>query len=219
MASTFASGTSTELDRKSLKKADEFVVTTKKIFESVSQQTTLMVALAVILVAGGVGAGLYFTAKAKGNQEAANALFLAKDNTDKLRDVVQKFPSSRAAFEARLALGDYYFNHNEAEKSLEWYQGAADTAHNGFEKALSLYSLGYSFEKVDKHADAATAFEKGVGMGIAGLKGELLLGAGRNYSLAKNKAKAVSTLDQVIKELPNSPYSHEAQKLKGQLEK
>jgi tetratricopeptide (TPR) repeat protein len=135
-----------------------------------------------------------------------------------LQLIVTDFSNTRAAFEARLTLGDLYYNHGQAEKSVKWYQEAADSAPGTFEKALAFYALGYSFENAAKPGEALKIYEKALNQGEVGLKGDLLLATARCYESMHDIAKARSTYDRIIAELPNTDYATSAQVFKAQIQ-
>ena len=103
------------------------------------------------------------------------------------------------------------------EKAQPWYQKAADTAKGKFEKSLSLSALGYSFENLGKHANAIESFQKALDLGENSLKGDLLLALARCYGSIHDVAKARSTYDRVLSDLPNTEYAKNAELYKNQL--
>jgi len=139
------------------------------------------------------------------------------ETVKKLKDIDQNFGRTRSAFEARLKLGDLYFNHGEFSKALPWYEKAVGSATGNFEKTLALSSLGYANESLEKPADALQAFQKAVNLGEGSLKGDLLLGVARSYEAVHDSAKARSTYDKILVELPNTEYAKSAEVFKGQL--
>jgi tetratricopeptide (TPR) repeat protein len=138
-------------------------------------------------------------------------------SVQKLKDVEQKYSKTRAAMQARLKLGGLYFNHGEYEKALNWYQKTLDSA-SGFEKAVALSALGYTYENLNKPTDALQAFQKALNMGEVSLKGDLLLAIARSYEASHDSAKARSTYDQILKDLSNTEYAKSAEAFKAQLQ-
>ncbi len=131
--------------------------------------------------------------------------------------VIEKYGKSRTGFEASLKLGKLYFNHGDYAQSLPWFQKAVDFS-SGFEKAIALSSLGYAYENQGKTTEAIQAFEKSLQMGEGSLKGDLLLAIARCHEAAHDTAKARSTYDQVLKDLPNTEYSRTAETAKDSLQ-
>ena len=135
----------------------------------------------------------------------------------KLEGVSKDFPGTRAAFEARLALGDLFYNHGTPAKAVGWYKQAFDGAPGAFERSLALYSLGFAQENSGQAADAGTTYEKAIALGESALKGDLLLALARTHEARKDMLKAKSTYDQILSQLPNTEYARSAETFKAQL--
>lgn len=138
------------------------------------------------------------------------------DTVAKFKSVAKDFDGTRPAFEARLALGDLYMNHGEAAKSVSWYEEAAKAAPGGFEKMLSYYSLGQASESSGKSKEALEAYDKALNMG-EGFKGDILLGMARAHEALNDSAKAKSTYEQILSQLPNTEYARLAEFFIGKL--
>ncbi len=135
----------------------------------------------------------------------------------KLIQVEQSFTGTRSAFEARLKLGDLYYNHGDYAKALPWFQKAIDSAPAKLEKALALSSLGYTYENLSQLNDAIQSYQKANNLGQSSVKGDLLLGIARCYEALHDSAKARSTYDQILTELPNTEFSKSAELYKNQI--
>ena len=135
----------------------------------------------------------------------------------KLKAVAQDFAGTRSGFEARLALGDLYYNHGEPAKAVSWYREASEAAPGNFDRSLALYSLGYALENSKQPEEAGKAYEKALGLGESALKGDLLLGLARTYELRKDQAQAKATYDRILSQLPNTEYAKSAETFKTQL--
>jgi tetratricopeptide (TPR) repeat protein len=135
----------------------------------------------------------------------------------KLKEVEQSYAGTRPAFEARLKLGDLYYNHGDYSKSLPWFQKAVDSSPGKLEKALALSSLGYTYENLSQHNEAIQAYQKANSLGQPTVKGDLLLGIARCYEALHDSVKARSTYDQILTELPNTEFSKSAELYKNQL--
>ncbi len=131
-----------------------------------------------------------------------------------LTAVAQKFSGTRSAFEARLALGDLYYQHGQAEKSVPFYEEASKSAPSTFDRALAYYSLGYAYENAAKLPEAQQAFDRALSMGETGLRGELLLSIARVQEARGQKDDAKKSYERIISELPNSEYSRSAEMLR-----
>jgi len=136
----------------------------------------------------------------------------------KLSQLDQQFNGTRAAQEARMLLGDLYYRHGHPAKATEWYQKAVQAASSGMDKALAYSAMGYALENSGKAAEAITAFEKAASTGEGSVKGDALLAIARCYETLKDSAKARSTYDQVLSQLPSTEYAKSAEALKSQLD-
>jgi tetratricopeptide (TPR) repeat protein len=87
--------------------------------------------------------------------------------------VIDSYPSTRAAFEARLALGSLYFNHGDAVHAQQWFQQAADHAPHAADHAFALQSVGYALENQGKLSDAAQTYKKALDYGNNEIKSDL----------------------------------------------
>jgi tetratricopeptide (TPR) repeat protein len=167
-------------------------------------------------------------AKEKADQEEAQAIekmaFKKLDvdrdlaeGVKKLQTVATEYEGTRTGYEARLILGNLYFNHGEPAKAGPWFQKAADAAPDNLEKSLALSSLGYSLENQNKNQEAASAFEKAANLGEPSVKADAMLGNARNTQALHDNAKARTLYDQVISQFPNSEYSKTAERKKADL--
>jgi tetratricopeptide (TPR) repeat protein len=139
-------------------------------------------------------------------------------SVQKLKELEQAYPSSRAAYESRLILGALYYDHGDYAKALPWYEKAVQSAPKGLEKALSLISLGHTQANLDKQKEAIQSYQKGVELGEGdSIKGEALLGMARSYEALQDTARARSVYDQIISELSNTEYQQAAEIFKSQL--
>ncbi|MBC7690163.1 MAG: tetratricopeptide repeat protein [Methylotenera sp.] len=140
------------------------------------------------------------------------------EGAGELRNVAQQYGGTRAAHEANLMLGDLYYNHGDAAKSITWYQAAVDTATDGSDRALSLYDLAYAYENSGKFPEAVKTYEKGMNQGEPALQGEIMLGLARSQEKAGDKAKAKETYTKISTQFPNTEVSKSADIRKTRLE-
>ncbi|MBL7715769.1 MAG: tetratricopeptide repeat protein [Bdellovibrionales bacterium] len=138
------------------------------------------------------------------------------ESQKKLTEVFEKHSGTRAAFEARLAMGDLFYDHGQAENAIAHYEAASKIAPKAFEKAMAFYALAYANENAGKYGDAAAAFDRALSLGETSLRAELLTGLGRVHGLNKNVAEANKALDKVISEFPTSDHAKAAELLKSQ---
>jgi tetratricopeptide (TPR) repeat protein len=135
----------------------------------------------------------------------------------KYRAVIADFDGTRAAQEARMGLGTLYFNHGEPAKAATLFQAAVSSASGNAEKAMAYQSWGYALENDGKASEALTAFDKAGGYAEGAVKGDALLSVARNYEAMHDAAKARSTYDQILSQLPNTDAAKTAEALKAKL--
>lgn len=162
--------------------------------------------------------------KAPAQPNPADAIEFAKLDVDakfgatieKVKTLDQKFPSTRAAYEARLLLGKLYFDHQDAAKAMPWLQKAVESAPNKLEKTMALATLGYAQERAGDMKAAAETFEKAYQQGEAAVRGDVMLSQGRVALALNDKAKARSIYDQVILQFPNTDLAKIAEQQRAQ---
>lgn len=139
------------------------------------------------------------------------------DTVKKYRAVIADFDGTRAAHEARMALGALYFNHGESAKAVPLFQAAVSSANGNAEKAMAYQSWGYAHENDGKPNEAITAFDRAAGYSEGAIKGNALLSVARNYEATRDVAKARSIYDQILSQLPNTDAAKTAETLKAKL--
>ena len=170
----------------------------------------------------GTGGKTPLTASREGQDFKSNYIKIDVDaqfskGVTKLREVTEKFPKTRASFEAQMQLGSLYFDHGQFEKALEWYQKAASTAGDKLDRGTALSSVGYAQENLGKPTEALASFQKAIAVGETSLKGDLLLAIARCYEGLHDSAKARSIYEQVSKEFTGGDYSKVAEIRKSRL--
>lgn len=135
----------------------------------------------------------------------------------KLKAVIQDYPGTRSAYEGEIRLAGLYYRHGEPAKAIQWYERAVQDSSGNFEKATSLAMLGNTLENAGKSLDAIQNYQKALNLGEGSLKGDLLLGIARNHESLHDSAKARSTYDQILAELPNTEHARSAEIFKSQL--
>jgi tetratricopeptide (TPR) repeat protein len=139
------------------------------------------------------------------------------DAVKQLTGVAEKYSGTRPAFEASLDVGDLYLRHGDPAKAVPWYQRATQGAPDRLGKALAWSSLGYAQEGAGQLKDALQSFEKSLGTGEKSVKGDVLLAIARTQEGLQDPAKARSTYDQIISQLPNTDYARQAESAKAEL--
>jgi TolA-binding protein len=82
---------------------------------------------------------------------------------------------------------------------------------------MAYQSLGYSLENEGKTSEALSAYDKSAGYAEGSLKGDSLLAVARCHEAMKDSAKARSTYDQILSQLPNTDAAKTAEALKAKL--
>ena len=158
MASQF-SASNHKLDRKSLKRPDSFLSSVTGVFQGLSDHNRIILSIVGALIMIGSATAFFINRNEHQNRNARDALYLAEksleteskdlsfkkvdvdvrfaESVKKLKAVDQDFSRTRPAYEARVKLGNLYFNHGDFEKALPWFQKAADTAPEKLAKALA----------------------------------------------------------------------------------
>ena len=207
--------------------------------EGMFSHNRIMLSIVGALIMIGSATAFFLNRSDHQNQNARNALYLAEKKLEadtksagtkkvdvdthfaeslaQLKKVENDFPRTRPAYEARLRLGNLYFNHSHYEKALPWFEKATQTAPTKLEKALALSAVGYSYENLKKGNAAIQTFQKAIDLGETSIKGELLMAIARCYEAVQDPTKARSTYDQVLSELPNTEYAKSAEVYKSQL--
>ncbi len=139
-----------------------------------------------------------------------------KKSIEGLKKVAETHRSTRAGFQASLAVGDIYLEHASAETAAVWYAKAAETAPSNLDKALALSNLGYAYDNAGKNKEAIDAFEKSVSLNQETVKGDSLLELIRLYKSTEQLDKRKTTIDRVAVELPNTEYAREAEGLRNE---
>lgn len=267
----------TDLDRKALKRPDDFVVTARRVFGNLSQYRKYLAVIGALLIATGIGGAIYANYREDRAATARDRLYLAhqglekqlkelakriapatepksvpakdkapqdeaeepQENTgleaiayqkldvdtqlgesvERFRGVIQQFTGSHAALEARLALGDLYFDHGEAGKAIPWYRSAAEAAPRGLDRSLAFSALAYAHENAKEYREATNAFQQALDQGEVALKGDLMLGLARAQELAGDASAAARTYDKIIEQHPGTPHAKTAELQKSQIAK
>ncbi len=131
---------------------------------------------------------LLFQARAKSEVLAKTDEKAAADAFDTL---IQKYPSSRAAFEAELLAGDVWMAKNKFSEAEKRYALAAEKAQDNFSKLLALYNLGAAQENEGAFDRAVQSYGGAEAVKASEfMRPELLMAEARCYEALKNVAKA-----------------------------
>lgn len=134
-----------------------------------------------------------------------------------LQKVAEDFPGTRAAFESLMGIADLYTQAQKPADAAPWYEKAIKSAPGRMDEAMAWIGLGYAYENSKKYKEAVDAFERSILKGDPVVKGDVLLAIARCHELSKDTAKAKSTYDKILTDLPNTEYAKSAEYFKKQL--
>lgn len=135
--------------------------------------------------------------------------------------VASKYDGTLAAFEARLLVGNAYYDHGgdaaSLKKAYEYYKMAADKAPGTEQSIAGLYAAGYAQEAMGNCADAVKTFDQALNYGKSIHQADLLKAQARCYTTLGNKADAARVYDKLALLFPGSETSRYAQAKKADL--
>ena len=129
--------------------------------------------------------------------------------------VIEQFPGTRSAYDARMALGHLYMQHGQPVAAEEWLNQAVASSPRGVERSLALLGLGYAREGQGKLKEAIDSFNQALAASEAS-RGDALMAIARCYEGLHDMANARATYDKVIAELPNTEHARNAELYKSQ---
>lgn len=149
--------------------------------------------------------------KDKGNDET-KTVSLTKEVVDnnelkRLEDVVKKFKSTNAAFQAELRIAQLYFNNGKFMEALNSFKSLIDKTDNELFGTFLYYGLAYTEEELGNFEAAFKAFDTVSKKNIAFFDSNSLMGKARVLSLQKKNDEARKTYEEIIKRWPNSEVS------------
>jgi TolA-binding protein len=134
------------------------------------------------------------------------------------RQVIELYPDTRAAYDARMALGHLYLQHGQPQAAEDILLQATSSSPRGVERALSFLALGYAREGEGKFKEAIDAFTTSLNVGEDSTKGDALMGIARSYEGLHDSTNARATYDKVISQLPNTENARNAELYKAQVQ-
>lgn len=172
----------------------------------------------LVLVLGIVG--VWQELQSRRDREATNMLYEAQvsarkhleakrpDEAEKAYEaLLAKFKGTRAAFEARLHLGDLWMDSANYDKAIQHYQTAVDTASDAFSRLLAHYTLGVARESAGKYQEAVASYEEALkAPGSDFLRPEILMAEARCYEALQQPAKAIELYKQVQEKFASRSY-------------
>jgi tetratricopeptide (TPR) repeat protein len=133
---------------------------------------------------------------------------IPQENIRGLQSIVDDYGSTHVGEMAKLYLADSYFNLNNYDKALKYFQ-SVDIS----DKLLSSSALAGEascYEAQGKHDEAASYYEQAASKYMTALEApDDLFRAAENYSKAGKKEKAAEMLQRLKKQFPTSTYARD----------
>jgi TolA-binding protein len=129
--------------------------------------------------------------------------------------VIEAYPDTRAAYDARMALGHLYLEHGQAAAAEGWFAQASTSSPRGLERALSFLALGYAREGQGKFKEAIESFTSSMSANEDATKGDALMGIARSYEGLHDSTNARATYEKIVSQLPNSEQARDAELYKA----
>lgn len=140
---------------------------------------------------------------------------IPQENIRGLQSIVDDYSSTEAGEMAKLYLADCYFNLNDYDNALKYFQGVDIS-----DKLLSSSALAGEascYEAKGNHEEAASLYEKAASKYMTALQApEDLFNAANNYSKAGKKDKAAEMLNRLKKEFPSSSYARDIDRYRAE---
>jgi TolA-binding protein len=135
-----------------------------------------------------------------------------EDALQLLQRTRQEYPSTAAAEQALLQIGNVHYQRGEYDSALEAYQTYLGQYPNGGWVLLAIVGKGYALESEGRYQDAALTFRA-----LADrykhhtLGAEALMGLGRCLTALDQPKKAVEVYERLITDYPATPWARQAQ--------
>lgn len=201
---------------KLLKKPDEFITLSGKIFQYISHQkkpiaiifTTFVIILLITL-----GFNIHLN---KMELKAQNLLYQAievynheNDNESlvKFKNIIDQFSHSQAADFASVYIGNYYYKIKDYDQSIIYFNNALDgnIGIHYINNSL-LNSLAYCYLEKGNYEKAIDFFNKIIKKDGFYLTEEIYINLGRCYENLNNNDKATEVYQKLIDRYPNSSH-------------
>lgn len=126
--------------------------------------------------------------------------------------VIDRYPRSRSAAQARYYQGVCYLRLNQYEDAIKAFENSVKRSSDRFIKALSIVNLAHSYEAVGNYKEAAELYRDHFKALTRVISEELLLlDLGKYYEKSDQPKEAMAQYQRILDEFPESPYITEAQ--------
>lgn len=218
-----------KISRKEFKE-DRFLNLFSRILVAASSRVGLLIGLlALVLLLGGTGFGVYLyyareEKRALAMLEEANLIYLQIGPSRKTegsenraieiyQSLINRYPNSRAAEEALLRLAYLYLQTSRFEKARVEFNRYLERYPRGRFVSFSWLGMAYAYEGEGNHLKSAEAFSRIVNDYPKGpLKGEAYMGLGRSYEFLGKKEQAIEVYNRLSTELSGSYYGEVARR-------
>jgi tetratricopeptide (TPR) repeat protein len=222
-----------KIDKKELKEPDAFLQTGTKVFSWVQSQRKLIFLVLLILFLV-IGLSFYYKsykenlalessaevynleknlkqAYAKlADNEKKNEKILEeklKVELEKIDAISQNIREKSVLVSTYLFLGNIYFDANNFNKALNYFERAYEFSNADYLKYLSQYSIAYTKESLGKKDEALKIYEKlAFDSKYKAYAGDTLLSIARIYEENSNKQKAKEMYEKYKKDYPDSQF-------------
>ena len=197
-----------------LKKPDEFITTSNRIYAWISQnlQAVVLAGVAILLLVGAVWGYLAYRSyrEAQAQQKYFTALELKEPDQQikSLKAVTGDLPGTGGSDKAWVSLGHLYFQKKDFPQAIQAYQTALNG--NRFPQDFQMLireNLAYALEEKGDLKGAAALFTQILNGGDPLLKENAHLNLARVYLKMRQPQEAKTTLQNFLKAYPNSNYA------------
>lgn len=126
---------------------------------------------------------------------------------EKYQDLMKRYPGTRAAYEARLIVGDIWMDAEMPEKAAAAYADAFSVAPDDFSRLLARYNESQAWEsgaKWDKALDGYQSVLKFKGADV--IKPDLLMAQGRCLEAMKRFSEARGVYEEIRKSFSDKTF-------------
>ena len=136
-----------------------------------------------------------------------------------LQRIIENYSGTSAAGEARLVLAQVRLAQGQNDQAVQLLSEFAPGSSKPF-RAQAYSLLGAAYENLGRPRDAAAAYEKGAEAArLEFMKAQLLSDAGRAWTAAGEKARAIAAYRQIVDKMPKAGVVTEAKVRLGELTK
>jgi predicted negative regulator of RcsB-dependent stress response len=197
-----------------LKKPDEFITTSNRIYAWISRNLNAVILAVVAVILTGAAVWGYLAYRSSREAQAQQKYFAAVDLKEteqkikNLKSVTADFSGTRGSDKAWVSLGHLFFQKKEYPQAILAYQTALGGGRFSQEfQTLIRENLAYAQEEKGDLKAAADLFSQIANGTDPLLKENALLNLARVYSKMGQTKEAKAALQNFLKAYPNSNYA------------